>query len=165
MQGEADFQRIMSAVDPNNFGSVSFEAFLDFMTREATDTADTAEQVMASFRVLAGDKVSLRNFIYIHREILLWLWIPVSLKKLLLTLLTTILRLFFNIKLVPLWTFISYAKITGNRSLFICISVDFFLYNRAFHVEFYINKNSITKIVFILFVKLVPAIYCCNQRL
>ena len=58
MQGEADFQRIMSAVDPNNFGSVTFEAFLDFMTREATDTADTAEQVMASFRVLAGDKVS-----------------------------------------------------------------------------------------------------------
>jgi len=58
MQGETDFQRIMSAVDPNNFGSVTFEAFLDFMTREATDTADTAEQVMASFRVLAGDKVS-----------------------------------------------------------------------------------------------------------
>ena len=48
----------MSAVDPNNLGSVTFEAFLDFMTREATDTADTAEQVMASFRVLAGDKVS-----------------------------------------------------------------------------------------------------------
>jgi len=58
LQGETDFQRIMSAVDPNNFGSVTFEAFLDFMTREATDTADTAEQVMASFRVLAGDKVS-----------------------------------------------------------------------------------------------------------
>jgi len=48
----------MSAVDPNNFGYVTFEAFLDFMTREATDTADTAEQVMASFRILAGDKVS-----------------------------------------------------------------------------------------------------------
>jgi actinin alpha len=54
-QGEADFQRIMSIVDPNNFGVVTFEAFLDFMTREATDT-DTAEQVMQSFRVLAGDK-------------------------------------------------------------------------------------------------------------
>ena len=54
-QGEADFQRIMSIVDPNNFGFVSFEAFLDFMTREASDT-DTAEQVMQSFRVLAGDK-------------------------------------------------------------------------------------------------------------
>lgn len=54
-QGEADFQRIMSIVDPNHFGYVSFEAFLDFMTREASDT-DTAEQVMQSFRVLAGDK-------------------------------------------------------------------------------------------------------------
>lgn len=54
-QGEADFQRIMSIVDPNNFGAVTFEAFLDFMTREASDS-DTAEQVMQSFRVLAGDK-------------------------------------------------------------------------------------------------------------
>lgn len=56
LQGEADFQRIMSVVDPSNFGFVTFESFLDFMTREATDT-DTAEQVMQSFRVLAGDKV------------------------------------------------------------------------------------------------------------
>ena len=54
-QGEADFQRIMSVVDPSNFGYVTFESFLDFMTREATDN-DTAEQVMQSFRVLAGDK-------------------------------------------------------------------------------------------------------------
>jgi len=46
----------MSVVDPNNFGFVTFEAFLDFMTREATDN-DTAEQVMQSFRVLAGDQV------------------------------------------------------------------------------------------------------------
>jgi len=56
MQGEADFQRIMSNVDPNHQGHVSFDAFLDFMTRESTDT-DTAEQVMQSFRILAGDKV------------------------------------------------------------------------------------------------------------
>ena len=56
VQGEADFQRIMSVVDPNNQGYVSFDAFLDFMTRESTDT-DTAEQVMQSFRILAGDKV------------------------------------------------------------------------------------------------------------
>lgn len=54
-QGEADFQRIMSLVDPNNTGYVTFDSFLDFMTREATDT-DTAEQVMQSFRILAGDK-------------------------------------------------------------------------------------------------------------
>ncbi|KAK3093786.1 hypothetical protein FSP39_020213 [Pinctada imbricata] len=54
-QGEADFQRIMSIVDPNNSGYVTFEAFLDFMTRETADT-DTAEQVMQSFKILAGDK-------------------------------------------------------------------------------------------------------------
>ena len=57
LQGEADFQRIMSVVDANHTGFVTFDAFLDFMTREATDT-DTAEQVMQSFRILAGDKVS-----------------------------------------------------------------------------------------------------------
>lgn len=37
-------------------GYVSFDSFLDFMTRESTDT-DTAEQVIDSFRILAGDKV------------------------------------------------------------------------------------------------------------
>ena len=47
----------MIIVDPNHTGSVTFESFLDFMTREATDT-DTAEQVMESFRILAGDQVS-----------------------------------------------------------------------------------------------------------
>lgn len=41
-------------------GYVSFDAFLDFMTRESTDT-DTAEQVIDSFRILAGDKVSLES--------------------------------------------------------------------------------------------------------
>ncbi|XP_033928026.1 alpha-actinin-4 isoform X1 [Melopsittacus undulatus] len=53
--GDAEFQRIMSLVDPNGSGSVTFQAFLDFMSRETTDT-DTADQVIASFRVLAGDK-------------------------------------------------------------------------------------------------------------
>lgn len=46
----------MSLVDPNGQGFVTFDAFLDFMTRESTD-ADTADQVMQSFRILAGDKV------------------------------------------------------------------------------------------------------------
>lgn len=54
-QGDADFQRIMSIVDPNHSGHVTFESFLDFMTRETADT-DTAEQVMQSFKILAGDK-------------------------------------------------------------------------------------------------------------
>lgn len=56
IQGDVDFQRIMSLVDPNGQGHVTFDAFLDFMTRESTD-ADTADQVMQSFRILAGDKV------------------------------------------------------------------------------------------------------------
>ena len=47
----------MSIVDPNRCGYVSFDAFLDFMTRETTDT-DTADQVMQSFKILAGDKVN-----------------------------------------------------------------------------------------------------------
>lgn len=55
-QGENEFSRIMSIVDPNRMGVVTFQAFIDFMSRETADT-DTADQVMASFKVLAGDKV------------------------------------------------------------------------------------------------------------
>lgn len=47
----------MSLVDPNGQGTVTFQSFIDFMTRETADT-DTAEQVIASFRILASDKVS-----------------------------------------------------------------------------------------------------------
>ena len=54
-QGEIDFQRILSIVDPNASGYVQFDCFLDFMTRESTDV-DTAEQVIDSFRILAADK-------------------------------------------------------------------------------------------------------------
>ncbi|XP_057278554.1 alpha-actinin-4-like, partial [Pezoporus wallicus] len=53
-QGAAELQRILALVDPKGSGSVSFQAFLDFMAARAP--ADTAEQVLASFRVLAGDK-------------------------------------------------------------------------------------------------------------
>ncbi|KAG7229165.1 hypothetical protein INR49_013108 [Caranx melampygus] len=53
--GENEFSRIMSIVDPNRMGIVTFQAFIDFMSRETADT-DTADQVMASFKVLAGDK-------------------------------------------------------------------------------------------------------------
>lgn len=60
-QGELDFQRILAVVDPNNTGYVQFDAFLDFMTRENTDT-DTAEQVIDSFRILASDKVRIYNY-------------------------------------------------------------------------------------------------------
>lgn len=61
-QGDIDFQRILAVVDPNNTGYVHFDAFLDFMTRESTDT-DTAEQVIDSFRILAADKVWIAPFI------------------------------------------------------------------------------------------------------
>ncbi|XP_075396729.1 alpha-actinin-2 isoform X2 [Tenrec ecaudatus] len=53
--GEAEFARIMTLVDPNGQGTVTFQSFIDFMTRETADT-DTAEQVIASFRILASDK-------------------------------------------------------------------------------------------------------------
>uniref|UniRef100_A0A8C5SVB0 Actinin alpha 2 n=1 Tax=Laticauda laticaudata TaxID=8630 RepID=A0A8C5SVB0_LATLA len=55
LPGEAEFARIMSLVDANGQGTVSFQSFIDFMTRETADT-DTAEQVIASFRILASDK-------------------------------------------------------------------------------------------------------------
>lgn len=66
-QGEMDFQRILAVVDPNNSGYVHFDAFLDFMTRESTDT-DTAEQVIDSFRILASDKVSGGRWIIKGKE-------------------------------------------------------------------------------------------------
>jgi actinin alpha 1/4 len=54
-QGDADFQRIMSIVDPNNTNFISFDSFMDFMTRDASDQ-DTADQIIQSFRVLANNK-------------------------------------------------------------------------------------------------------------
>ncbi|KAM4771390.1 alpha-actinin-2 [Rhinophrynus dorsalis] len=53
--GEAEFARIMVLVDPNGTGTVSFQSFIDFMTRETAET-DTSEQVIAAFRILAGEK-------------------------------------------------------------------------------------------------------------
>ena len=44
-------------MDPNDSGYVSFESFIDFMTKQTVDE-DTAQQFMDSFRILAGDKVS-----------------------------------------------------------------------------------------------------------
>ena len=54
-QGDADFQRIMCMVDPNSSGHVTFDSFMDFMTRDASDQ-DTADQIIQSFRVLANNK-------------------------------------------------------------------------------------------------------------
>lgn len=49
------FEKIWADIDPNETGYVTFEAFVDFMTRETVDQ-DTSEQVMNSFKILAGDK-------------------------------------------------------------------------------------------------------------
>ena len=54
-QGEIDFQRILSIVDPNTSGYVRIDSFLDFITYEAPDV-DTAKQVIDSFKILAADK-------------------------------------------------------------------------------------------------------------
>ena len=51
------FDKIWGEIDPNETGSVTFEQFVAFMTRETVDQ-DTADQVLNSFKVLAGDKVS-----------------------------------------------------------------------------------------------------------
>ena len=54
----------MSIVDPNGSGAVTFQAFIDYMSRETTDT-DTADQVIASFKILAADKVSVCMCVYV----------------------------------------------------------------------------------------------------
>ncbi|TGZ68819.1 hypothetical protein CRM22_004078 [Opisthorchis felineus] len=53
-QGEADFLRIMKSVDPNGTGFITFDAFMHFMTSH-TQEGDNAEQMVQSFRMLAGD--------------------------------------------------------------------------------------------------------------
>ena len=57
----------MSIVDPNNTGYISFDSFMDFMTRDASDQ-DTADQIIQSFRVLANNKVIILNKIHMVIE-------------------------------------------------------------------------------------------------
>ncbi|GAU97298.1 hypothetical protein RvY_08619-2 [Ramazzottius varieornatus] len=54
-QGEAQFRKIMASVDPNMSGYVKFDSFLEYLTRQATDT-DSADSLIESFRVLAQDR-------------------------------------------------------------------------------------------------------------
>ncbi len=51
------FKQMMNAVDPNNAGFVTFDAFMRFMTRQASGS-ETTEQLVDSFRVIAHDSVS-----------------------------------------------------------------------------------------------------------
>lgn len=55
-QGDVDFQRIMANVDPTQTGFVTFESFLDFMTRECSEE-DNVDQLTLAFKTLSGDKV------------------------------------------------------------------------------------------------------------
>lgn len=59
----------MSIVDPSNTGYVTYDAFVDFMTRENKDM-DTADQIIESFQVLAGDKVSSSTHALMHFAVL-----------------------------------------------------------------------------------------------
>jgi len=54
-EGDQDMAKVLSHVDPNRLGRTPFDAFLDFMTRETAD-ADTAEQMVDSFRILAAGR-------------------------------------------------------------------------------------------------------------
>lgn len=49
------FEKIWQDLNPSD-ALLTFEQFLNFMTKAMVDS-DTAEQVMNSFKVLAGDKV------------------------------------------------------------------------------------------------------------
>lgn len=49
------FEELWEEIDPNATGLVPFEAFLDFMTKQVVDQ-DTADQVLNSFKILAGNK-------------------------------------------------------------------------------------------------------------
>ena len=48
----------MANVDPTQTGFVTFESFLDFMTRECSEE-DNVDQLIHAFKTLSADKVSL----------------------------------------------------------------------------------------------------------
>lgn len=55
--GETDtvFENILAQVDPENRGYIEFDRFVEFMRKEQADT-DTADQLIESFKVIAGEK-------------------------------------------------------------------------------------------------------------
>nr|WAW84868.1 alpha-actinin [Halisarca dujardinii] len=55
VNNDPEFEKVFGKVDPNQTGYVPFEAFVSFMTEETVDK-DTADQVISSFKILAGDK-------------------------------------------------------------------------------------------------------------
>ncbi len=59
-QGDMDFRKILAAVDPANTGFVTFDAFMRFMTQQASGS-ETAEQLIDAFRTLANEQVGLNK--------------------------------------------------------------------------------------------------------
>ena len=66
-QGDVDFQRIMANVDPTQTGFVTFESFLDFMTRECSEE-DNVDQLTMAFKTLSGDRVRLAFFLILIKQ-------------------------------------------------------------------------------------------------
>lgn len=54
-KSESDVSKLMMELDPNHLGYITFDVFVDYMTRELTDM-DTSDQLRQSFRTLCGDK-------------------------------------------------------------------------------------------------------------
>ncbi|VDK84785.1 unnamed protein product [Dibothriocephalus latus] len=54
-KSESDVSKLMTQLDPNHSGYITFDVFVNYMTRELTDM-DTADQLRQSFRTLCGDK-------------------------------------------------------------------------------------------------------------
>ncbi len=51
-----DFRKILAAVDPANTGFVTFDAFMRFMSQQASGS-EPAEQLIDAFRTLANEQV------------------------------------------------------------------------------------------------------------
>ncbi|KAH9286330.1 Alpha-actinin, sarcomeric [Echinococcus granulosus] len=52
---DEDILKLMKQLDPNSNGSIAFDVFVDYMTRELTDL-DTSDQLLQSFRTISGEK-------------------------------------------------------------------------------------------------------------
>ncbi|OAF72134.1 F-actin cross-linking protein, partial [Intoshia linei] len=52
---DKNYGNILADVDPKSTGSVSFSSFMNFMSKERGE-ANTADQIINSFKIIAGDK-------------------------------------------------------------------------------------------------------------
>ena len=54
---DEEFERVLSIVDPDGSGTITFQEYLDYMIQEISEE-DSVEQIIESFRTLANDKVN-----------------------------------------------------------------------------------------------------------